>query len=121
MSHVITRSKGGLRISSAERQRQYKGRKMQRLDELPPQVVLLPEIEVPLQMPLPPNRPLTPDAGNSENRDAHDYHNRLRDTCMFFTCAVCALEDGLKEMQELTIVIKSAVSQCDHATMLGFI
>ncbi len=52
--------------------------------------------------------PLNQDA--PENQDAHDYHNRLRDTCMFLTCAVCALEDGLKEMQELNLVIKSAVN-----------
>ena len=113
MSHVITRSKGGL-IRHAAKQRQYQSRKMQRDNELPAQIGLLPEIEVLLQMPLPPNRPLTPDAGNSENRDAHDYHNRIQDTCMFFTCAVCALEDGLKEMQELSLVIKSAV----HVVML---
>ena len=49
--------------------------------------------------------PLNHDA--AENRDAKDYYDRIRDTCFFVTCAVCALEDGLKEMQELSLVIKA--------------
>jgi hypothetical protein len=44
-----------------------------------------------------------------ENRDANDYHDRIRDTCFFFTCAVCALEEGIKTMHFLTPDLKSSV------------
>jgi hypothetical protein len=45
----------------------------------------------------------------NENRDASDYHDRIRDTCFFFTCAVCALEEGIKTMHSLTPDLKSSV------------
>ena len=44
------------------------------------------------------------------NLDALQYSNQINETCIFHTCAVCAVTDGLKQLRELTVELKDSVS-----------
>jgi hypothetical protein len=51
------------------------------------------------------------------NLDALRYSNQINETCIFHTCAVCAVMDGLKQLHEFTVELKDSVS---HVLLSGW-